>query len=346
MLKRVGAQRNDTRSLHRRGFTLIELLVVIAIIAVLIALLLPAVQQAREAARRSQCKNNLKQMGLAIHNFEETYKYMPAYGKTIKPADYPTPANAYGQFETYGPLFHILPYIDQANLYNLFDSKRAYIDPRNMPPPYGTLSTAAFATVPVYICPSTAGNPPSNYGPYLSSVGLPGGGAAFNAPRTDYIPVRGLNSSLAVCAGKASADTDDGMLGTNDKTNKPTIRFSEVTDGLTNTIMFGELAGKQGVYYRGKDLTSVSPTNLNSFYGDQEIARRIRGYSGANPADPAQAGCTGINVLNVDNLYSFHVGGAHVVRGDGSVGFLSENISSLVLASQITRAGGEVVSVE
>jgi prepilin-type N-terminal cleavage/methylation domain-containing protein len=144
----------------RSGFTLIELLVVIAIIAILIALLLPAVQQAREAARRSQCKNNMKQMALALHNFEETYKYVPAWSREIAPADYPTnPPNQYAGFGagarvTYGPLFQILPYLDQAAIYNLADTKRGYIDQVNMPPNYGTANPAAMSPVSVYICPS------------------------------------------------------------------------------------------------------------------------------------------------------------------------------------------------
>jgi prepilin-type N-terminal cleavage/methylation domain-containing protein len=348
MIKRFRQTSKQIPSSHRRAFTLIELLVVIAIIAVLIALLLPAVQQAREAARRSQCKNNLKQMALALHNFEGTYNYMPAIGKTIPVADYPTPANPYGSRDTFGTLFFLLPYMDQAPLYMLFTPKRSYIDPANMVPPYGTLNTAAFAQPPGFICPSLAGSPQSDYGPYFATVGLALG--SFKTPRTDYVPLLGLHSSLAVCAGMANASTKDAMLGTADTEKKPTVRFSEVTDGLSNTILFAELAGKQSWFYKGKDITGTGPYitngNLNSYFGDQNIARQVRGYSGTNAANPSELGCTGINVLNDNNLYSFHVGGVHVARGDGSVSFLSENMSSRVLAGAITRAGGEVVSLD
>jgi prepilin-type N-terminal cleavage/methylation domain-containing protein len=334
----------------RSGFTLIELLVVIAIIAILVALLLPAVQQAREAARRTQCKNNLKQIGLGLHNFEETYKYVPAWGKVIPLADYPTtPPNPYLPFgtdarTTFGPLFHILPYLEQANIYNMFDKKRSYVDPVNMTPNYGTVPIAAMATVTSFICPSTPGNPPSDYGPFFAAAGLPLG--PMVTPRTDYIPIRGVHSSLAVCAGMPNATTQNGMLGSNDTTTKFTVRFADVTDGLSNTIMIGELAGKQKLYFRGRSLPGSTLLDggltLNSYYGDVNIAREMRGYSGANIATPTQAGCSSINVLNLNALYSFHTGGTQVVLGDGSARFISENISSQVFAAIVTRDGGEV----
>lgn len=343
----------------RSGFTLIELLVVIAIIAILIALLLPAVQQAREAARRSQCKNNLKQMALALHNFEGTYKYVPAWTREIAPADYPTtPANQYAAFGagarvTYGPLFQILPYLDQAAIYNLADTKRGYIDQINMPPNYGTANPAAMSPVTVYICPSTPGGIPSDYGPYFASLGVNRG--ALILPRTDYVPIRGLHRTLAVCAGKPNADTDNAMLGCpGDSTSKQTlwqIPFAKVTDGLSTTICFAEEAGKQRRYFRGQTLPGLSTLAdgglaLNSYYGEENIARRIQGYSGATITNPGQAGCAAINVYNDNGLYSFHVGGCHVVMGDGSVKFLSENIASVVLAAIITRDGAESATID
>jgi prepilin-type N-terminal cleavage/methylation domain-containing protein len=356
MKSRSGFRKRSSRNListRRSGFTLIELLVVIAIIAILIALLLPAVQQAREAARRSQCKNNLKQMALALHNFEEAYKYVPAYGRDILPADYPTtPGNPYGQFTTYGPLFHMLPYLDQAPVYNMFDLKRSYIDPINMPPNYGTLSpTAMNSIVPAFLCPSTPTGSPSDYGPYFATVGLPLG--PLVTPRTDYIPLRGVHSSLNACVGK-SGSTDNAMLGTTNTQTAWKITFAQVTDGLSNTICFGELVGKQKIFIRGQQVpwpqVLGQGLTLNSYYGDVNCARRIRGYTAPATMPPAPAalpaGCASINIINEDGIYSFHVGGAHVAMGDGSVRFLSENISSLVLVAAITRDGGETKGLE
>ncbi len=344
------------RTKDRRGFTLIELLVVIAIIAILIALLLPAVQQAREAARRTQCKNNLKQIGLGIHNFESTYRYIHAYARDIKPAEYPTtPSNPYGAVATFGTLFQILPFMEQNNIYEMFDKKRSYIDPINMPPNYGTINPVAMTSaITAYICPSTPSGMPSDYGPYFASVGLPLGPLVL--PRTDYIPLRGLHSSLAVCAGQPGSSTNNGMLGTPDLKDGWKIKFADVTDGLSNTICIAELAGKQKLFYRGKRTGANTFTGsvtfagaglvLNTFYGDHNIGRQIRGYSGANLLNIYEPGCASINIVNENGLYSFHTGGAQVLLGDGSVRFLSENMASSILAAIITRDGGEVAALE
>ena len=337
-----------SRTAHS-AFTLVELLVVIAIIGILVGLLLPAVQAAREAARRMQCSNNLKQMGLAIHNHESTYKYVPASEKDIPAASYPTPPNPYGQRATFGTLFHLLPFIEQVSLYNLFDPKRSYIDPLNMPPPYGTASTAGFTKISAYVCPSTPGEPPSDYGPYFALIGL--GSAPYVVPRTDYIPIKGLHgTSLAQCAGMPNANTRNGLLGTTSAEKKPTIRFSEVTDGLSNTILFGELAGRQKLYFRGRPVPGSTLTDggltLNSYYGDHNASRELRSYSGANIATPSQTGCSPINIYNENGLYSFHTGGIQVCLGDGSVMFLSESLSARVFAALVTRDGGEAVPLE
>lgn len=334
---------------RRIGFTLVELLVVIAIIGILVGLLLPAVQAAREAARRMQCSNNLKQAGLAIHNHESTYKWIPASEKDISAAAYPTsPANPYGVRATYGTLFQILPYMEQNNIYNLVDIKRSYIDPINMPPPYGTLNPIAFSTIPGYLCPSGPSDVASDYGPYFGSIGL--SGAPFNAPRGDYAPIKGLHSSLAGCAGMAVTSTKNGMLGTTDPENHYKIKFGEVSDGLSNTILFAEEAGRQKLYFRGKPTPGSTLLDggltLNSFYGDHNFSRQIRGYSGADITNPGQLGCTAINVYNENGLYSFHTGGIQVAMGDGSVQFISQSTSSTVLARLITRDGGEVASLE
>ncbi len=260
---------------NRVGFTLVELLVVIAIIGILVGLLLPAVQAAREAARRMQCSNNLKQLGLALHNHESTFKYMPASEKDIPAASYPTPPNPYRQRATFGTLFHLLPYMEQGNVYNLHDPKRSYLDPVNMIPPYGTMTTAALAPIAAFICPSLAGTPPGDYGPFFQVAGIPHAPAPFSPPRTDYTPIKGLHRTLAVCGGLPSSDTKNGMLGTTDSEKKFAIKFGEVSDGLSNTILFAEQAGRQKLYFRGKPKPGSTLADLgltlNSYYGDHTL---------------------------------------------------------------------------
>lgn len=339
---------------RNHGFTLVELLVVIAIIGILVGLLLPAVQAAREAARRMSCGNNMKQAGLAVHNFESTYKYIHGSERDIPLAEQPTPSNPYGQTATFGTLFHLLPYIEQGTIYDMFDKKRSYVDPVNMPPAYGTINKVAQSPISAYICPSTPGDPPSDYGPYFQANSLPLGSIVL--PRTDYIPLKGIHSSLASCAAMTTGSTKNGMLGVTNTVTGWKIKFAEVTDGLSNTICLAELAGKQNTYFRGKKTLGVGFTNvptfagfglqLNSFYGDHNTARQIRGYSGANLNNIIEAGCSSINIINESGLYSFHPGGAQVVMGDGSVTFISQTTSSVVLASLITRNGGETTTTE
>ncbi|MEX0792571.1 MAG: DUF1559 domain-containing protein, partial [Pirellulaceae bacterium] len=231
------------RKAVRGAFTLVELLVVIAIIGVLVALLLPAVQQAREAARRMSCSNNLKQLGLAIHNHESTYKYVPTYRIQFTAAEYPTsPANPYfaltGDAQSpIGVLGQLLPYLEQGNISDMIDMRRSLIDPVNLPLPFpgGLNDPGVLAPVSVFVCPSTP-ETPSDYGPYFGEMGLFPPDTSFILPRTDYIPLRGVHSSLAVCVGMPNATTDNAMLGTNNPIQKRTVKFAEVTDGLTNTI--------------------------------------------------------------------------------------------------------------
>jgi Protein of unknown function (DUF1559) len=138
------------------------------------------------------------------------------------------------------------------------------------------------------------------------------------------------------------------MLGSNDIVVKRTVKFGEVSDGLSNTICFIELAGKQQLFFRSKPLRIPvsalgSGLTLNSFYGDWNVARHVRGLSGANINNPAQQGCSVINVLNENNPYSFHTGGVQVCRGDGSVGFMSESVDTAIFIGLVSRDGGESV---
>lgn len=357
-----------------RGFTLVELLVVIAIIGILVGLLLPAVQAAREAARRMSCGNNLKQIGLALHNHESTYKNIPAWAKQLSASDPNNTSATNPYFNLSLPdtrrvlwgLGKLLPYMEQDTIYNQFDMKFPLMSPRNLPPPLAGSSGQVLASlanrnlVPAFICPST----PEVIDDYrlfapLAALGAPN---PWPLPRTDYAPPRGPHSGLYQAATGIQAPANceqlsplcnSSMMGSPEGNASPegvgaslvvksTIKFAEVTDGLSNTYCILERAGLMQEYFRGRARV-ITPVFQNTSWVDWNIARHIRVLSGADPNNPTQAGTSIINIYNVENPYSFHSGGVQSVRGDGSVSFVSQNIDIGTFYGMLTRSGGEVV---
>ena len=319
----------SNRTRRSRGFTLIELLVVIAIIAVLIALLLPAVQQAREAARRTQCKNNLKQIGLAIHNYEATHTVFPP-GRLGFPMVFSVQA-------------HILPYLDGGSLYNLIDFDTA---PSFLPPssPMTRNEIAVRTKIPGYLCPSDFGRI---------------NGSDF-AP-TNYAAVTGSGAGAA-----NSINTGDGVMF-----SRSSVRFADVTDGLSNTACFGEQtlgvggnpsspSGSPPTKPEGEvlELTGATPTTTaacvvgagGSNWSGLRGAKWMNGHYGdtlynhfLNP-NSRQFDCgNASHNFGLTAARSRHVGGVHIALCDGSVRFVSENVAILIWQGIATRQGNEFV---
>lgn len=286
-----------------RGFTLIELLVVIAIIAILIALLLPAVQQAREAARRTQCRNNLKQVGLAIHNYHDAFKVMPPgwIGVTS------------GAFDIYGKngwgwATHILPQIEQNNLYNSLNFSAGITG--------SGMGSALVTNIPTYRCPSDVSPEKWSLTDTVSTV-------SYDLAISNYVGVFGI-LDIDDCLGSPSSP----CLGAGAFFQNSKISFRDFTDGLSNSLMVGERKTWEqhtpDPWYA--TWSGVIPN------GDEAL-ERILGTTDHTPNSPSN---------HLDDFSSHHSGGAFFVLGDGSVRFIGTNINLSVYQAAATRAGGEV----
>ena len=347
----------------RRGFTLIELLVVIAIIGVLIALLLPAVQSAREAARRAQCVNNLKQMGLGIHNFESTNGKFPRAGECMmiyngvlrKSQDY------------HSPFTLILPYIEQSHVYNAFNIQLRYNLPDN--------STASGIGVNSYLCPSNpiqqmrnGARDQQGYGvddyapaPYtdITPTGQEKGGDAF-------ITAAGLMGAPYPPDYYTEMSGGDSRVASNKKLQLDVAKFpngqidvyfggpriSEITDGTSNTAGFYEDSGRTEYYWEvsGGYLDPVTGTaRCHWRWAEPDTASGVsRHINNNNTPIGGTANCPW-NVHDCGNnneIFSFHPGGANLLFLDGSVRFVKDSTNVVVVRSLLTRQGGEVVSAD
>ncbi len=320
------------RSSPRRAFTLIELLVVIAIIAILIALLLPAVQQAREAARRTQCRNNLKQLGLALHNYHDTFSVFPPAGT------YRT--NTAGQAGHWSPQARLLPYLDQANLTNLIDFSLGY----------SVQTSVSVVKVPVFLCPSDPNERMNgNHWPitYAANVGewfvwnpvnnQFGTGAFGPNSRTgtrDFTD--GTSNSLVFSEVKAWQDfrrPPTASAPTNPTRPTSPADVALLTGDLKLTGHTEWVEGRSPQY----SFTTTFVPNTDCPYNDAGTIRDIDFVSVGEGASDTIATYAAITSR------SWHVGIVQVLLADGAVRAVSENIDLNVWRGLGTRAGGEVL---
>lgn len=311
---------------RRKGFTLIELLVVIAIIAILIALLLPAVQQAREAARRTQCRNNLKQFGLAIHNYVNSHIAMPSGSIAL--------LNAAGtQDFGHGWTWHasLLPYLDQAPLYNAIQGPQGM---GNESGDQNTGLTQVFrnSTYAIFWCPSQPdvriGSQKNGYQTCNYNGNM---GTRIGNGNDDCYNGSSLTNPTQIRTDAWGCMNGDGIFYINSS-----VQFRDVTDGMSNTIFVSEVPDSGGdaigIFSAGCDRRAIFASGADSNPPTEMTEYLIAAESN----DPINGGAE-------EAAGSWHVGGAHFLMGDGAVRFLSENIHMATYQGLSTRQAGEVL---
>lgn len=309
-----------SRANRKRGFTLIELLVVIAIIAVLVALLLPAVQQAREAARRTSCKNNLKQIGIALHNYHDVHGVFPPGWVGVEDGDHAAHDGDNGA----GWALHLLPFIDQANTWQKFDANHSIADEVNEP--------LLVITLPTFLCPSDpqrrifhveAGDHDHDHAPSPLTQDHEHEEGEMDLPTASYVGVFGTEE-LHIC--EDHADNHTQCIGDGTFYHNSSIGINDIADGTSSTMAVGERrSNRQFDWY--STWVGVPP-------GGAEAFQRVLGSADHTPNHPDS---------HFDDFSSRHPGGAQFVFADGHVRFIGEGIEHEIYRAIATIHGHEVV---
>ncbi len=360
--RRIAVESMGRARRGRPGFTLIELLVVIAIIAVLISLLLPAVQSAREAARRASCINNLKQIGLAMHNFESSRQILPPtwaistplLKPPFQPIDLTSLPPTNPNYEPPCPIqvgevcnlavdvqswpALILPFAEQAPMYGSFNLSQPFSAPVN--------TTVVGTELSFMNCPSAPGLRYAAYTDPLSQL-FYGASWSVNLAAGDYAVDDGVNDSWMVLNNVPHPLGQDtyGLLHGN-----IARRIAEITDGTSNTIMVSEDAGRPDLYLEGRQI--AAGTSLPWYQGGSPVSLAVNG-SGAGWADYNSEFYTDgdgsnqhTNWSSNNEVYSFHPGGANHVFADGSVHFIRQSTAPSVFVALISPNKGEIISAD
>jgi prepilin-type N-terminal cleavage/methylation domain-containing protein len=341
--KAAQAEGESVMRFRRTGFTLIELLVVIAIIAILVAMLLPAVQQVREAARKTQCSDHLHNLAIAIHNYEATHRTLP----------FAWMINTDLNVSPYG--IQLLPFIEQKPLWDKWDSRApAFNEAVAMFPPASVQGNLEVIATPleIFTCPSTPGAEKGDYGlpANAGGPGVPPVNLSWTAARSDYCATTGVLGPFAQIAysGNPGGNRDGAManVGPGSLGGKAITRMANITDGTANTALLGERVGGPVIYRKGQidnTLTTAAGMAQGGAWGDFLNGEHWLGgalYDGTPGGGPCGINCTN---ARGSGFMSFHPGGCQFAMADGVVKFISENVAAQILAGIITCSKGEVI---